>query len=1171
MAVQTLLGGQKFSGGFAIVGVRRFQDSRDSPEIPCNGFLPVRILLQMRIPMRLAVLGLLFIFTLMGVTLSYTQNLSSVSGTVTDSKGVPIPAASICLMVGTEKLAEQLTGLDGSFDFDGLQPGTYQLTAEIVGFLKYEKGAVEVLVDSNPKLMILLAPIPRSVSSVASAGASRSEPLQTVDLPSFQSAAVTDLPGLSQFQDLAQGLEQTSSTTGDRQGYLFISGNTVNLDAGNINDPDFRGPMMDVARQMGFQIQEFSPEGGRSGGFGEMGGGPGGGGPGGGGPGGGGPGGGGMGFAGMMGRGGRGAGFKQPLIEGSLTETYSNSALNARGYSLTGKTLDKPVQIGNNFSLTVGGAIPFLKSNAGTQRRSGGMGPVSQPGWTFTYGGSRNRSAMDALTTVPTDLERAGDFSQTYVQTLSADPQTGQQSVVAQPVQLYSDPSDVSSRFTIIDTLNPAAAQLLEFIPRANLPCASGIPCVNNYSSQRSLPTSSDEIQASVTGLKLTSKDSIGINYSMRRGSSLGAATFPGLDTQRSNFGQNIGISGTHSFKSRLFANWRISLNRMRTESTNAFSYTRDVEGDIGMTGVSRDPINWGPPTINFSNYGGVSLGNPALSRNQTLSLSAGMNKMAGKHSYRAGFDASWAQRNSKTDSNGRGTFMFTGYATVLLNPDGSQVPGSGNDFADFLLGLPYSTSRRYVDPDVNPQGNSLYLRSRSWNLFVMDNWRIRSNVTFNYGVRYEYAGPSFEKYDRLVSLDANADFTELAQVFPGEKGPLSGRHFSKSLVNPDRNNIAPRIGLAWRPTNGSPFVFRLGYGISYNPSSYSSIVGQLINQPPFAVTQDLATDRSNPLTILNGFPTNPDITVLNTFGIDPGYRPSYAQQWSLDIQTQISRIYVLNASYMGSKGAGLDIVRAPNRAGNAGYFTYQTNGGSSIYHGFNLQVSRRFSRGFNLTSSYTLSKTIDSASGSGGSPVAQNDADLAAERSLSSQDQRHNFQTSFTYELPIGQNRRFFATASTKLLNIISGWTFNGNLTLASGNPLNPRYASSSGSTSSAALYNALRPDITGEEISLPRGERTVTRFFNTAAFSIPSGEYGNAGRNIIEGPGSNTLNMSVRKGFRLDDSNRRLDLSWQVQNVLNHPNWSSVSTAVNALNFGQVTGVRAMRSMTFNLRIRF
>ncbi len=122
-------------------------------------------------------------------------------------------------------------------------------------------------------------------------------------------------------------------------------------------------------------------------------------------------------------------------------------------------------------------------------------------------------------------------------------------------------------------------------------------------------------------------------------------------------------------------------------------------------------------------------------------------------------------------------------------------------------------------------------------------------------------------------------------------------------------------------------------------------------------------------------------------------------------------------------------------------------------------------------------------------------------------------------------------------------------------------------------ALLYIIRCGRTSPEIpiSLPRGERTVQQFFNAAAFTIPSGDYGDAGRNIIPGPGSSIVNLSVRKGFRLDENNRRLDISWQVQNLLNHPNWSGVSTTVNALNFGQVTGVRAMRSMTFDLRIRF
>src|SRR5262249_6503010 len=156
----------------------------------------------------------------------------------------------------------------------------------------------------------------------------------------------------------------------------------------------------------------------------------------------------------------------------------------------------------------------------------------------------------------------------------------------------------------------------------------------------------------------------------------------------------------------------------------------------------------------------------------------------------------------------------------------------------------------------------------------------------------------------------------------------------------------------------------------------------------------------------------------------DPNYRASYAQQWNFDVQTQISKLYILNVNYSGSKGTGLDIQRAPNRTSNAANFVYQTNGAASIYHGLNAQLIRRFSKGFNVTNSYTFAKSIDDSSGSGSS-IAQNDANLKAERSLSSQDQRHNVQTNFTYDLPMGQNRKFFANASARTRNFISGWTF--------------------------------------------------------------------------------------------------------------------------------------------------
>ncbi|HSW40437.1 MAG TPA: TonB-dependent receptor, partial [Acidobacteriota bacterium] len=645
---------------------------------------------------------------------------------------------------------------------------------------------------------------------------------------------------------------------------------------------------------------------------------------------------------------------------------------------------------------------------------------------------------------------------------------------------------------------------------------------------------------------------------------------FEGLDANTKTFSQNISVSGMRAFHQRLQLNWSFGLNRTRNETSDSFSNRRDVAGELGITGVSGDPVNWGPPSINFTGYGGLSLAAPSINRNQTVTLSGSLNRIGVRHSVRIGGDMNWIQRNSQRDGNARGSYTFTGFATVLLDAQGRPVSGTGNDFADFLLGLPFSTSRSFVDPGVNPYGGGNYLRSRNLSLYVTDNWRFRSNLTINYGLRYEYAGPAFEKYDRMSSLDVAPDFSSIAQVFPNQTGPVSGVSFPRSLVRPDRNNFAPRVGIAWRPAPRLQFVVRAGYGIAYDAGGYLSIAGRLLNQAPFAVTQNLASDRNDPLTLAAGFPTGPDTTILNTYAIDPSYKPSYVQQWNLDIQTAVGRLVSLNIAYTGAKGTGLDILRAPGTGDTMTRFIYQTSGAGSIYHGLNMQVTRRFSRGFNMAASYALSKSIDDALG-GSAAVAQNDADPAAERALSDQDQRHNFQTSVTYELPFGENRAFFHGASPRLLNLIAGWTISGNYSMTSGFPMTPRYASGDGGTSGAALYNALRPDATGLPIMLPRGERTVRRYFNTAAFAVPAGTYGTAGRNTISGPGSTQLDMSLRKGFRLDESNRRLDVSWQVRNVLNHPNWSGVSTTINALNFGQVTGVRSMRSMTINLRIRF
>jgi uncharacterized membrane protein YgcG len=1108
--------------------------------------------------------------------IAYAQEPVSITGKVTDGKGLPVPAATVRLFAGELKQAETMTDLDGAFTFKDLSVGVYQIVVEMQGFEKATKDGVDISVAANRNVTIALKNTPPPPRPTATA--KPAQPAQAgqgaqgaqgaaANNSAFQAVQTTDLPGMQLFQDVqSEATASTASLVGND--VLMIQGNTLNLDAMNPNDfGGGRGGMQgmsDVARQMGFNVDVMQQSGGGGRGGDAGGGGRGGG----GGPGGGGGRGGGGGFT-MGAARGRGAAFRQPKVSGTVTDTYSNSAFNAQPYTvnLNGKAsqLKKPLSIGDNYSATLGGVFPFLKApttsnqrgGGGGGRGGGGRGGGGTPGWTFSYTGNRNRNGALPSMTVPTDLERAGDFSQSYTSS-------------GQPVKLYLNPNDPKSLVAKLPNINPIASGLLKYFPEPTVACTPGIPCTNNYVLSRSIPASMDSITGGITGLHLTSKDNFGVNYSMRHSYSPGGGAIPAFDSPTTSFSQQIQLSGMHSWKARMNSNWRISLNRVHNQTTNAFSNTQNVEGALGMLGNSPDPVYYGPPTIGFVNYSGLSLSVPGNNRSQTLAVSGGLNKITTKHSLQFGGDVNWIQSNRLSNTTPRGSYSFTGISTALLDSNGRQVPGTGNDFADFLLGLPYSTSRTYINPATNPYGPTVYLRNRTYSWFVMDNWRFRSNLTFNYGLRYEYNGPSFEKYNRLVSLDPASNFSNVAQVQPDQTGTLSGQQYSRSIINADRTAYAPRIGIAWKPSNKNPLVVRTGYSISYNWGAYGNIIGRLTGQPPFYVSQNLTTTSTNPETLQNGFPTTSGLSYTNTFAVNPNYKPAYVQQWNLDLQTQLKRVYVLEVAYNGAKGTGLDLLRAPAHPTSVSNFVFQTTGANSIYNGMNVVLTRRFSHGFQISNAYTLSKSIDDASGIGGGlTVAQNDLNLYAERSLSSFDQRHNFSSNFSYELPIGSNRMFFAGTSTKVQNFIAGWSFNGTFTMASGSPLTARYQSSTSSGSSQ--YNSIRADATGQDPTIAWSDRTMSEYFNTAAFTAPAGQYGTAGRYTITGPGQILLNLNLRKSFRVDENGRRIDFSAQASNLLNHVNWRSIGTTVNTLTFGQVTGVGGMRGITMYLRISF
>jgi hypothetical protein len=445
--------------------------------------------------------------------------------------------------------------------------------------------------------------------------------------------------------------------------------------------------------------------------------------------------------------------------------------------------------------------------------------------------------------------------------------------------------------------------------------------------------------------------------------------------------------------------------------------------------------------------------------------------------------------------------------------------------------------------------------------------------------------------------------------VLPGQSGPFSGG-LPVSLVRPDRNNFAPRIGFAWKPF--SKTVVRGGYGINYNTGAYQGIAQQLAFQPPFSTAATNIQSVAGELTLQNGFPPATTNEITNNYAVNPDYRLGYVQIRNLDIQQQIRPTIVLNIDYTGTKGTALDVLQAPNRTATGilipgvQAFTYESSVGNSEANAGTVRLRKRLAHGFSIGGTYTFSKSIDDASsigagatasasraglggggtgpggsvptasvGTGTSNVAQDPTNLSAERGLSSFNQTHRFTADYLWELPFGQDKRWLSGVSP-LRAIFGDWQWSGDLTAASGLPFTPRVLLSPTDVA-RGTNGTLRPDLVpGQSVSI--ANPSIAQWFNVNAFVAPGPCtpadphlcYGNARRNSIIGPGSLLFDMAFTKTIPLKES-RVLEFRAQASNIFNHPNYTTIDTSLNSPTFGRVTGVGSMRQITLTARFRF
>ena len=844
------------------------------------------------------------------------------------------------------------------------------------------------------------------------------------------------------------------------------------------------------------------------------------------------------GFGGPGGGGGRGnfRNFNPGQPHGSAFWIGSNSALNAEPFALDGQQQEQPASGSNRFGITFMSApyIPHLTKPSGKDTVF------------LTLSGQRQSNPLDEYAFVPTTDERSGNFSAPGSATIY-NPVTGS------PFSNNTIPTTGAPG----QSITPQAAALMQLFPQPNLTPSAGI----NYNYHLLTTAQTNSTQAGVRYNRSFGKNaarpggggggrgggggggggrrnqnqglrqSMNVNYNWSDSAQDNVNFIPVLGGKSASASNSVQAGYTVGYKkvTNIFnANW----NRSNSHTTNYFTNTaNNIAAADGIDVPNNVPLNYGIPSIQLSELSGLSEQQPSFSLAQTISFSEVLSWIHGKNNFRFGADYRRVHRDFLAGSTATGSFTFTGLFTEDPAQAQSQNPTTGSPVADFLLGLPQSTS-------LNSSLAKSYLRDNVYDAFAQDDWRVMPSVTLNLGLRWELFEPYTEKYGHLGEVVTNPDgaFTSLAEAEGGTAGLPEG------LVYPWHKAFAPRVGLAWRVPKVKQLVVRAGYGMNYTVGEYSTFANTMAHQPPFTNQQtnqeavgntaSSACERAVPMTcftLASGFP---EPASLGNYALDPHYPLPYIEVWNLDIQKTLPWGVVLNLGYDGSRGNHLDTViepRAiptspdtdptPTNCGGAVSclplnFRYEEAVSFSKFNAGTVRVNKRLSQGISLGANYQYSHSIDDAGalGSVGGVGVQDWQNPLGELGSSSLDVRHTVSGTYLYELPFGKDK-FWVTSGVGS-HLLEGFSVSGTFQFATGGWLSPSFTSSVASTA-CGTGGVLRPNLTGASVTAGGG--TLHQWFNPAAYVAPTNTpgycnfFGDAPRNSIQGPGTVSNNMAL------------------------------------------------------------
>ena len=825
------------------------------------------------------------------------------------------------------------------------------------------------------------------------------------------------------------------------------------------------------------------------------------------------------------------------LYNGGLSLVLSNSALDAKPYSLTG--LDMPQQSFNNF--TAGASFGGPLNIKHLMPRG--------PYFNILYSRTQNSTNTAQPALVPTAAERAGNFSGLAI----FNPATGTQ---------YTGNVPISAQ----------AQALLNFYPLP-LPSLAG-----NTQYNYQVPLTSDSHQDTVQttlSRSIGNKNYIygGFNFTSSRSGNTNLFGF-----HDSTDLLNLGVNATwyHRFTQRVWMTTTYSFSRSRSQVTPFFANRENVEGNAGIAnGANNTATNWGPPSLSFSSsIAGLSDATSSYNRPETNSLSYNVEWYHQRHDIKFGGDFRRQEFNYLMQANPEGSLGFTGTATQ------SSTGAGGSDFADFLLGIPDTSNIAYGNADK-------YLRQSVYDLYARDDFRVNSEFSVNWGIRWEYGAPVTELKGRLVNLDIGPGFTaEQAVLGSSPTGPLTGQSYPTSLVRPDKTGVAPNIGIAWRPISGSSLLVRAGYQINHDTSVYQSAALLMAEQhgttqTPLSTSLSVSNSAACRFTMANPFSVPCSTTTPDTFAMDPNIRVGYVQIWNLSVQRDLPGSLQMVASYLGNKGTRGVQEFMPNTAPAGGTdpyaaypsgYLYRTSNGNSTREAGSIELRRRLRSGLQAGVRYTYSKSLDdvySLGGQGGvgggAGVAQNWLDLSGQRGLSSSDQRHVLNANVQYTTGMGLGGKTLMSGWKGLA--YKEWTVSTTITLASGLPETPIYGGAV--VSGTGFTGSIRPNVTGVS---PYAGLLPGYHLNPTAYSVPSGQWGDARRDSITGPNQFSLNATMARTFRLT---KRYNLSAQIDatNILNHVTYTGWNTTYipGSTQFGEPLNTNLMRQMSITMRLRF